>query len=323
MDPSTLRFIFVGGAPRSGTTLVQKILDMHSMIYGGPEFDHLPALMRQCALMMNGISNNRQAYYYEKGYLTDAFGLFVRTLFSQKADKEGVNIISEKTPDNVLVFELLATIFPDAKFVFVVRDPRAILNSFINVKKRYLSSGIKQRVNIGEDIFDDLVKIHKSLRAGDDFLARYPEKGTVIYYEDLVKTPELEVERICNFIDVPYEAGMLDTTTQNDSSLLIQKRQLTEAPFVTDLFDKRIDETAANSWEDDLSAAQKIVASHFFLRHPLRCLTRYSFELAGPLGRSRFWSIFIRKRISDCVFALRTGVGRVRRMRYWIAGIDA
>lgn len=39
------RLIFTGGAARSGTTLVQNILDSHPDIVGGPEFLHLEDLM--------------------------------------------------------------------------------------------------------------------------------------------------------------------------------------------------------------------------------------------------------------------------------------
>ena len=39
------RFIFVGGAPRSGTTLVQNMLDSHPDILGGPEFIHIPDII--------------------------------------------------------------------------------------------------------------------------------------------------------------------------------------------------------------------------------------------------------------------------------------
>ena len=39
------RFVFIGGSPRSGTTLVQNILDSHPVICGGPEFHHLPDIM--------------------------------------------------------------------------------------------------------------------------------------------------------------------------------------------------------------------------------------------------------------------------------------
>ena len=38
------KFIFVGGSPRSGTTLVQRILASHPNIFGRPEFDFLHAI---------------------------------------------------------------------------------------------------------------------------------------------------------------------------------------------------------------------------------------------------------------------------------------
>lgn len=40
------RLIIIGGSPRSGTTLVQNILDSHPDVLGGPEFLHLPDIVR-------------------------------------------------------------------------------------------------------------------------------------------------------------------------------------------------------------------------------------------------------------------------------------
>ena len=39
------RYIFIGGVPRSGTTLLQNMLDSHPDILGLPEFIHLPEIM--------------------------------------------------------------------------------------------------------------------------------------------------------------------------------------------------------------------------------------------------------------------------------------
>ena len=40
------QFIFVGGAARSGTTLVQNILDSYPYIIGGPEFRNIPSIIK-------------------------------------------------------------------------------------------------------------------------------------------------------------------------------------------------------------------------------------------------------------------------------------
>src|SRR5262245_2335183 len=51
------RLIFVGGPPRSGTTLVQNMLDCHGEIYGGPEFLHIPDIVQVRTLLHRSIAH--------------------------------------------------------------------------------------------------------------------------------------------------------------------------------------------------------------------------------------------------------------------------
>ncbi|MGB0109821.1 MAG: sulfotransferase, partial [Terriglobales bacterium] len=53
------RLIFVGGSPRSGTTLVQRVLDCHPEIYGGPEFDFVPPIVDLFQEMRRSIRSGR------------------------------------------------------------------------------------------------------------------------------------------------------------------------------------------------------------------------------------------------------------------------
>jgi hypothetical protein len=51
------QFVFIGGAPRSGTTMIQNILANHSGIHAGPEFDWTPELARIFSGIKRGIQN--------------------------------------------------------------------------------------------------------------------------------------------------------------------------------------------------------------------------------------------------------------------------
>jgi len=118
--------IIIGGAPRSGTSLVQKILDLNSNIYGGPEFDYLLDISKLFVKMKKGIKSGRQVDYYNEEELAETFRLFIFSFLNRKPEKENVKYISEKTPNNALIFNQLVEILPKAKYVFVVRDPKAI-----------------------------------------------------------------------------------------------------------------------------------------------------------------------------------------------------
>ncbi len=96
------RLIFVGGSPRSGTTLAQRILDCHPEIYGGPEFDFVPPIVDLFQQMRTSIRSGRiDAILDEKGLVHAFRGLLVALLLP-KLQAEGVSYLSEKTPSNVL-----------------------------------------------------------------------------------------------------------------------------------------------------------------------------------------------------------------------------
>jgi hypothetical protein len=49
------RLVFVGGSPRSGTTLVQRVLNHHPKVYGGPEFDFIPSIAELYQKFLRGL----------------------------------------------------------------------------------------------------------------------------------------------------------------------------------------------------------------------------------------------------------------------------
>ena len=53
------RLIIVGGAPRSGTTMFQSMMNSHPQIHGGPEFDHLCDIVRLHETLSLGLQHQR------------------------------------------------------------------------------------------------------------------------------------------------------------------------------------------------------------------------------------------------------------------------
>jgi Sulfotransferase family len=53
------RIVFVGGSPRSGTTLIQQLLNYHPAVYGGPEFDFVPEIADLFRRMRQSIRSGR------------------------------------------------------------------------------------------------------------------------------------------------------------------------------------------------------------------------------------------------------------------------
>ena len=276
------KIIFVGGVPRSGTSLFQKILDLHSDIYGGPEFDHLPEIMKLYSNMKTGVISGRQEMYYELAQLKEAKVKFIESIIMGKIDKtKSYSIISEKTPDNILVFDHLIELFPNSNFFFIARDPRAIYNSFKNLKGRNKN---KNKIGFGENILDDLNRIYLSIKAGDDFIKKNSSQCKIVYYENLVSKPLEEIKDVCNFLDVPFQTQMLETETPNDTSIMVEKKGRSNNPFITPLFDKKIQTSSINSWTTELNKVEILLFNYFFSKKNISCLSNYKFSSNKVLG---------------------------------------
>jgi len=114
--------IFIVGMPRSGTSLVEQILDCHSSCQGAGELDILPRLVAALAnpaageglpypMCMKTITRERLTEY-RAHYLSR-----VRQLVDIRA-----SLVSDKMPENFLHLGLIELLFPDAKILHCVRD---------------------------------------------------------------------------------------------------------------------------------------------------------------------------------------------------------
>src|SRR5262249_41720396 len=181
------RLVFVGGSPRSGTTLVQRILNCHPEIYGGPEFDFVPPIADLFQLMRKSISSGRIDAILDEPGLVHAFRSLLVALLLPKLQAEGVSFLSEKTPSNVLPFAWLEDCVPEAKKILVVRDPRDVVYSMVEVGRR-------QRLRRGHasgfvrDTVAAVNYMNRCLTAGAA-LAEISDNCLVIHYEDVVSEP--------------------------------------------------------------------------------------------------------------------------------------
>src|SRR5215469_15249068 len=181
------RLIFVGGSPRSGTTLVQRILDCHPDIYGGPEFDFVPPIVDLFQDMRHSIRSGRIDFVLNEKNLLQAFRSLLVALLIPKLQTEGVSYLSEKTPGNVLAFAWLEECTPEAKKVLVVRDPRDVVSSMLEVgqRQRHRQCRVSWFVR---DAIAAVDYMNQCLKAGIA-LAESSTNCLVIYYEDIVSDP--------------------------------------------------------------------------------------------------------------------------------------
>src|SRR5579883_2910134 len=135
------QIFFVGGAPRSGTTWLQLLLDSHPEIScrGEGLFSHhlSGALDRLVGNWRQGVeAKNKTVFASMPGYPlpegADAdilLGTAVLLALHRQSTERDVRALGEKTPENVFLFPRLKRLFPGAKFIGIVRDPRDVLAS--------------------------------------------------------------------------------------------------------------------------------------------------------------------------------------------------
>jgi len=251
---SSLRFIFVGGAPRSGTTLLQKLLNRHSAIYGGPEFDMIPLLMPALLHLQKSAKNSRLAAYADAARAEKFARTTLVQLLEERAQKEGVSIISEKTPANVLYFKELMEIFPHAHFVEVQRNPLDVLASHKKVQEK-LGRPFKQ--------LKIMKHILRHLKAG----AECQDQGNLyrLKYEKLVEQPEQELKALMQFLKLPFEASQLAEQHEADKKLQID-HQSTQAYYSPAKMNQKLGGQNINKWRKTLSFKEAKFAQYYFFR---------------------------------------------------------
>ena len=219
------RPIFIVGANRSGTTLLRLILNAHSRIGIPDELVYFnsrlagvpienwraPGLSRadyaafvthflevNCAVL----SLNANSVSVRQAIMNEDLHDFRRPyqlVLEQWAHQYGKVRWGEKTPGNLFYADILVEMFPKAKFVYMVRDPRAGVSSM-------------QRAHFfGNDVVFNALARDKHFRAGRDVLEGHvpSEQRMAIRYEDLVREPERTVRELCQFLGEEFEPVML------------------------------------------------------------------------------------------------------------------
>lgn len=250
--------LFVGGPPRSGTTLVQNMLDSHPNILGLPEFMVVADIMRIRRRLRDLVRMERIDLICSESDVDDAVSQMIRRLLTARVSGDPVHLLSEKTPENCLVFMELADSFPDAKLVAVLRDPRGIVASLLRVGQRGAQRG--QPVSLRTASFFEAICATSDYLAPT--LAARMELGARIHtvrYEDLVSDPEGEMRRLSAHLELPFTAAMLQpsaVTHLGEKAITVKSG---EVWYSSDEYNRDPDPSGADRWRTDLSPLRQAV----------------------------------------------------------------
>jgi hypothetical protein len=205
---------FVVGVGRSGTTLLRLMLDAHPALAIPPESHFIPDLATAGAggpltpeAAVEVISSVRQwgDFGFTREELLSALheaapldtARAVRAFFGAYAARHGKERWGDKTPIYVESMPAIAAAVPEARFIHLIRDGRAVALS---------------RSTWSEGEAPDPVKAARRWKRRIN-RARGDARGLPHYiearYEDLVLDTEATLRRVCEFVELEYDGAML------------------------------------------------------------------------------------------------------------------
>jgi len=206
------KMIFVISPPRSGSTMLQRMLGSHSAIYTHPE-PHIVSPLAHLGFYANvdkapydHINAAEAVHEYveelpgkEEDYL-DACRAYLDVLYGRMLEKSGRAMMLDKTPANALVLPFLAKVYPRARYVVLTRHPLAVLSSYAN--------------SFFEGDYDAAMAFNDILGRYVPAMAKFLRQTEVpffhIKYENLVKEPEARMAEMFAFMGLPNEEGAVD-----------------------------------------------------------------------------------------------------------------
>ena len=191
------RPIFVVGTMRSGSTLFRLILDAHPNIAISEETGFMGGLA--AAKQIPNWARGRN-WFERLGFSEQEFDVRLREfyagMFERYARSQGKDRWGEKTPFHSAHIEQMATIFPDAVFVAIVRHPGAVAQSLVEKFHYEASDAVTYWTSTNKEI------LRRGIELADDRFA-------LLRYEDLVEHPEETLRELVDFLDEPWSDDLL------------------------------------------------------------------------------------------------------------------
>lgn len=201
--------VFVVGAPRSGTTLLRRLLNAHPDLHltfeasffnlaravprGMDAAEFRRAWVQSLPFAWQRVAPGALARAAPEG-LPARDPRYLTALMAHCAQRLGKSRWGDKSPTHVYEVGALLEAFPGARVVHIVRDPVAVVRSLHSVPWA------------GVNLFGNTVTVRLALDAVRPFRSRIHE----VRLEDLLAEPEATLRSILAFCDLPWSSQVLD-----------------------------------------------------------------------------------------------------------------
>ena len=301
------------GVRRSGTTLLRVMLDRNSELAVPDESYFIPQLADRHRGRLN-----IQAFLDDLRRLPtlrewdvpleevrarlgpgSILGEAIGAVYEVYAARHGKRLWGDKTPMYMQHLRLLERLFPDALYVHLVRDGRDAALSFLSMPEGIVTETWAHPRTAAGFACQWRGEVLAARRLGRRL---GPERYVEVRYESLVRDPEGELRRICDFAGLSYEPAMLDYPGSIELSAKPHQQSLAKAPTA-----------GLRDWRESMASAD--IAAFESIARDL--LAELGYELVTRPRRRGF-----RRRLALADYAVRTLTWRaaslaLRRSPLW------
>lgn len=215
---------FIIGSARSGTTLLRLMLNAHPEVAVPPESRFVVELYKgsdggDATQLLAALAGHKrfeawdlpiEAVREELGPATSvAYADIMRAAYRAYARVHGKRRWGDKTPRYVEHLPFLSKLFPDARFIHLVRDGRNVALSYADVP--FGPKTVAKAARLWAE------RVASGVANGRDLGShRYME----IRYENMVEDAKGQAKELCDFLELPFDPGMLDYTERARDAIL-------------------------------------------------------------------------------------------------------
>ena len=220
--------IFIVGMPRSGTTLLERMLGRHSAVKSAGELldfgQTLAAAARKC------MAANPGKTLVEASQMIDFAALGRDYMTSAREAASGSHTFIDKMPVNYIYCGLIRKALPNARLIHLVRDP---MDSCYAVYKTLFNQAYPFSYDLDE-LADYYTSYHRLMRHWHDAM---PGAILDVHYEDLVADTEGQARRILAWCGLDWQAAVL-SPSHNDAPATTASAAQVREPIHTDSVQK-------------------------------------------------------------------------------------
>jgi len=213
--------VFIIGMPRSGTTLVEQMLNNHIDIYAGGELNLINNIANKLKLTMEQTDNQYMSFEYNSAetlagfaryYLNDINNLALNNTHTRPQR------ITDKMPTNFIYLGLIALLFPNAHIIHCRRNP-------LDVSLSCFFHDFAGDHGYACDLKDIGLYYQQYERLMEHWKNVLPIDIHTVEYDEISNQTEISSKEIMKFIGLDWQPGCVDLKSQSAESRLIVENE--------------------------------------------------------------------------------------------------